>query len=572
MIVEPKYIKFDEQLSLESGKTLSSYTLAYETYGELNERKDNAILVCHALSGDAHAAGKYTNEDKKPGWWDFLIGEGKVLDTNKYFVICSNVIGSCRGSTGPASINPETDKQYGLSFPFVTISDMVRAQVRLVDYFEIDKLFAVIGGSMGGMQALTWAKEYGGRLRNCIPIATSLYQSAQNIGLHEVGTRSILSDPYFYNGDYYSRRKHPDSGLAIARMLGHITYLSDEAMRKKFGRKLQNLESLSFDMNDQFQIESYLGYQGRRFIERFDANSYLYITRAIDYFDIGFNKPPKDVFPKIDTSFLVISFSSDWLYPPYQVKEIAAACKARNIPVTYYDIESEAGHDAFLLRNEMMESLIKSFLDASYEELQNNTKPNAVEDIERIDYRLINTEIPSNSRVLDLGCGDGTLLEILWAKNCRCEGVEYDAENFLKAVKRGISVIEGDINYVLQDYEDNSFDYVVLNLSLQVTTNSKKVLEESLRIGRKVIVSFPNFSYIENLLWLFVKGKMPKTEILPFDWHETPNIHLLTINDFSNLCTQENYTIHKAYHYTDRKLVHFMPRLLAQYSMFILEK
>lgn len=579
-LVQTQYLeKQNVNLPLDSGKVLQDVTIAYETYGTLSPEKNNAILICHALSGNAHAAGKYSEGDKKSGWWDYMIGQGRPLDTDRFFIICSNVIGGCAGSTGPASIEPGTNRPYGMRFPFITIDDMVRAQTLLIDDLGIETLFAVIGGSMGGMQALAWANRYSERVKYCIPLATALYQSAQNIALHEVGRTSITSDPNFRNGDYYETEEQPDDGLRIARMVGHISYLSDEAMREKFGRRLQNVKTLMFDTKDLFQVESYLGYKGQVFVERFDANSYLYISRAIDYFDIGYEMSPKDILPHVkNTQFFVLSFSSDWLYPPYQCEEIVKACKASNIPVSYYTIETNAGHDSFLLRNEMMEELIKNYLANAYERemMGRSIFVQSVEkeewNRERLDFRHIIQEIPEKSRVLDLGCGDGYLLEKLFKlKQCKGQGVEIDRANFIACVKRGVNVIESDINSVLRHYSDNSFDYVVLNISLQVTRNTKEVMQESVRVGKKVIVSFPNFSHIGNILAI-LGGRMPKSNNLPFEWYETPNIHLLTIKDFRVFCEENGYDIISTYLYNEKGRTLFFPDIFAEYGMFIVQK
>lgn len=368
-IVEKKYFEINEEVTLECGKKLKKTTLAYETYGELNKNKSNAILIFHALSGDSHVAGYYSKDDKKPGWWDSLIGPKKSVDTNKYFVICSNVLGGCKGSTGPSSINPETGKEYGTDFPVITIKDMISVQKKLIDSFGIKKLFAVLGGSMGGMQVLEWVSTFPKSTKLAIPIATAAEQSAQNIGFHEVGRQAIVTDPEWRNGFYYGKSV-PKSGLSVARMIGHITYLSEEAMKKKFGRKLRSKENVDFTFNVEFEIESYLRYQGESFVKRFDANSYLYITKAIDYFDLtnnGKNSLEK-VFENIDAKFLVISYKSDWLYSPLESKKIVQALQRNWKEVISIEIDSEYGHDAFLLKNKQQESVIKNFLDNNFKD------------------------------------------------------------------------------------------------------------------------------------------------------------------------------------------------------------
>jgi homoserine O-acetyltransferase len=359
-LVKTQYYNLPDDLILEGGSRLKDTTIAYETYGKLNKEKSNAILVCHALSGDAHVAGWHEG-DRKPGWWDTIIGPGKCLDTEKYFIICSNVIGGCKGSTGPSSINPDTDRPYGLDFPIITISDMVNAQKKLIDYLSINQLFAVVGGSMGGMQVLQWCVSYPYMVRLAIPIATAAHSAPQQIAFNEVGRQAIISDPKWNGGSYYSD-ENPKEGLSLARMIGHITYLSYESMYQKFGRRLQDKEKYGFDFSLDFQVESYLHYQGESFVKRFDANSYLYITKAMDYFDLTKNGSLSEGFKYVKAKFLVISVDSDWLYPPAQSKEIVMALTANNIDVSYQELKSPYGHDAFLLEEGQLNYIISGFL------------------------------------------------------------------------------------------------------------------------------------------------------------------------------------------------------------------
>ena len=364
-VVKTRSVTFgapDQRLNLEGGGSLLPFTLAYETYGTLSDRKDNAILVEHALSGDAHCAGRHAPEDKRPGWWDMLIGPGKALDTEKYFVICSNVIGGCGGSTGPSSVNPQVGLPYGTDFPMITIADMVNAQVMLVDHLGIDRLLAVVGGSMGGMQALEWAIAHPQRLHLCVPMATAARQPTQAIAFNEVGRQAIMADPDWRGGLYYGGSS-PSKGLSVARMVGHITYLSDEAMQEKFGRRLRDIHDYSFTFSADFEVESYLRHQGLSFTGRFDANTYLYITRALDYFDLTRQHGSLvKAFRDVRARFLVLAFSSDWLHPPYQLKEIVGALRATHKHVSYYEVASHYGHDAFLLEREKMEGVVSAFL------------------------------------------------------------------------------------------------------------------------------------------------------------------------------------------------------------------
>jgi homoserine O-acetyltransferase len=364
-IVTTQYFTFAEpphELVLECGRKFGPITLAYETYGELSPAKDNAILVLHALSGNAHAAGYNQHHEREAGWWDIMIGPGKAFDTRKYFVICSNVIGGCKGSTGPSSIDPQTGRPFGLTFPMVTISDMVNTQKVLIEHLGIDQLLCVVGGSMGGFQVLQWVVSYPERVRLAIPIATTSKLSAQAIAFNEVGRQAIQSDPHWRGGDYYGKAI-PRRGLAIARMIGHITYLSYRSMHQKFGRKLQDKTGYGYDFRTDFQVESYLQYKGDHFVNRFDANSYLYISKAMDYFDL--TQPYgtlEKAFANVKAKFLVISFSSDWLFPSYQSKEIVSACRRVGAAAIYTEIQTDYGHDAFLLESKQLSSLISNFL------------------------------------------------------------------------------------------------------------------------------------------------------------------------------------------------------------------
>ncbi len=353
-----------DALELDCGKKIAPVTVAYETYGRLNAGGTNAILVCHALSGDAHAAGWQGAEGQKPGWWDNFIGTGKPLDTDKYFVICSNVLGGCQGTTGPSSVDPKTGIPYGSSFPVVTIGDMVRVQKKLLEHLGVGRLLTVIGGSMGGMQALEWIIRYPDIPRSAVIIAATSRLSAQSIAFNAVGRHAILSDEHWNGGNYY-QGENPSVGLAIARMIGHITYLSDQSMHRKFGRKLQFRESFNYDFSTEFQIESYLGYQGEKFVERFDANTYLYVTKAMDYFDVAQTYGDgslEKACQAVNARTLLLSFTSDWLFPPYQSKEIVDALLKHQKDVTYVNIESSYGHDAFLLECEAEGAVITRFL------------------------------------------------------------------------------------------------------------------------------------------------------------------------------------------------------------------
>lgn len=361
-LVETHFATWEQSLPLDSGAVLCPLTLAYETYGQLSPARDNAILLLHALSGDAHAAGRHHPSDRKPGWWDTMVGPGRPFDTDRYFVICSNVIGGCRGSTGPSSVNPATGRPYGGDFPVVTVADMVRAQTWLLDRLGIKQLLAVAGGSVGGYQALEWTIGYPERVRGAILLATSGRSSAQSVAWNAIGRRAIMSDPRWRNGDYYGHEP-PVDGLAVARMIGHITYRSEIALEQKFGRAFQGRDGPAFSLRQEFELERYLEYQAASFNARFDANSYLYITKAMDYWDLPANYGSLDAaLARSRAHFLLISFSSDWLFPPAASLELAQTLRRLKRPVEYYDLPSEQGHDAFLIDHRLQAPLIEKFL------------------------------------------------------------------------------------------------------------------------------------------------------------------------------------------------------------------
>ncbi len=365
-IGEIVYIAREQPLMLECGVAVSNIPMAYQTYGKLNAAKNNVVLVCHALTGDQYLCGTHPVTGKD-GWWDRMVGAGKPIDTNKFFVICSNIIGGCMGSFGPKEINHETGKPYGLSFPFITIDDMVKAQAMLLDQLGIGNIFCVIGGSMGGMQVLEWARRFPERIFAAVPIATSTRQSAQNIAFHEIGRQAIMADPDWCDGDYIAQRKYPAKGLAVARMAAHVTYLSESMLQEKFGRNLQNAEEFTYGFGANFRVESYLRYQGASFVERFDANSYLYLTRAASYFDLtrGGTRKLTDVFAGTHIRFCVVSFASDWLYSSVESRNLVRALNAVAANVSFTEIESDKGHDSFLLELPEFDAVVRGFIDGS---------------------------------------------------------------------------------------------------------------------------------------------------------------------------------------------------------------
>ncbi len=590
-IVQTKMVRLvepEQPLELECGKKLAPIDVAYETYGRLNEAGDNAVLICHALSGNAHVAGYNSPDDRKPGWWDNMVGPGKGIDTNKYFVICSNFLGGCGGTTGPSSINSATGKPYGLDFPIITVADMVRVQKLLLDKLGIKSLLAVIGGSIGGMQVLQWAIEYPDFVKAAMPIATTAHLGAQSIAFDAVGRNAILADANFVTGQYHSREEGPDRGLAIARMIGHITYLSEQGMRQKFGRKLRSAEQYSYDFNSEFAVETYLDYQGQTFVERFDANSYLYITKAADYFDLQKDYGSlTEAFANVKSRFLVVSFSSDWLFTPAQSKAMVEALAANRKDVSYCNIASPYGHDAFLLEPEVLGRFICCFLQATYRPAgeqqpcscyaRSMRKLSRFEQAHRTraDYELIESLIEPNSTVLDVGCGDGELLaNLVRDKNTKGEGIELDQELVLDCVCRRLPIIQRDIEQGLAYYGDKSFDYVILSQTVQTIENPEKVLKELLRVGKKVIVSFPNFAHWRCRAQLLFRGTAPVTRQLPFRWHDSPNIHCLSIKDFDEFCERLGVKVEKKIPLAKSSLspARFASNLFAEQVIYVTSK
>ncbi|MBN1362960.1 MAG: homoserine O-acetyltransferase [Sedimentisphaerales bacterium] len=578
-----RVVEADAPLELECGKTLGPVDVAYETHGRLNEAGTNAILICHALSGNAHVAGYHSPDDRKPGWWDNMVGPGKGIDTNKYFVICSNVLGGCAGTTGPSSVNPSTGKPYGLDFPIITISDMVEVQKRLLDKLGIEHLLAVVGGSIGGMQVLRWTIAYPDMMDAAIPVATTAHLGAQSIAFDAVGRNAILADPNFADGRYHDKSV-PGRGLAIARMIGHITYLSEQGMREKFGRELRSAAKYSYDFNSEFAVETYLDYQGQTFVDRFDANSYLYITKASDYFDLqqAFGSLA-GAFASVQARFLVVSFSSDWLFTPAQSEAIVDALVANGKDVSYCNIASAYGHDAFLLEHETLGQFISAFLEAT-SGAQVKPGPNGrtrrltrFEQAHRarVDYQLIESLIEPGSTILDVGCGDGELLGRLTAdKNVRGKGIEVSQELVLDCVRRGLAIIQRDIERRLDSYADKSFDYVILSQTVQTIEDPQEVLKELLRVGRRVIVSFPNFGHWRCRAQLLLWGKAPVTRQLPFRWHNSPNIHCLSLKDFDGFCRRLGARIEKRIPLVKTSLspVRFSPNLFAEQAIYVTSK
>ena len=553
-------VTFEDSVELDRGEFLDEVTVAYETYGELDSSGDNAVWICHALSGDSHVAAHDERDD--PGWWDVAVGPGRSIDTDKYFVICPNVLGGCRGTTGPDSINPKTGERYGRDFPTITVNDMVDVQRRLLDHLGIDRLLAVTGGSLGGQQALRWAVKYPDRVRGVIPIATSTRLSSQGMAFNVVGRNAIRRDPSFHDGQYYDRPDGPQVGLALARMIGHITYLSKESMRRKFDQTRTAPRRLDAEFEGRFSVGSYLGFKGAEFVERFDANSYITLSMAMDLFDLGASVDDLvEIFKDNPCRWMVMSFTSDWLFPPKESQDIVEALIRADRSVSYCNITTDCGHDAFLLPADIDSygRMIGAFLaaltgDADRRRSNRNTesgglRPNIFHPAnpQRLDYDVILDLIDPGASVLDLACGNGDLLAALTERgHHRTLGIEIHQGDVIACVDRGLDVVQADLNDRLVTLCDKQFDCIVLSRALMEIRDVEGVLEGMLRVGRKCIVSFPNFGYYKLRDMLYRDGRAPEAGVLHYKWYNTPNIRVLTIRDFEELCDELGATIHQS--------------------------
>ncbi len=552
-------VDFREPLELELGGSLPRITVAYETYGSLNAARDNAVLICHALSGDSHAAAHDAEDD--PGWWDIAVGPGKVIDTDRYFVICPNALGGCRGTTGPNSVNPETGRRYGDNFPTITTADIVQTQQRLIDHLGISRLLAVVGGSMGGQQVLEWATRLPDRVSGAVAIATSARLTTQALAFDIVGRNAIRRDSNFEGGDYIDRGTVPAVGLALARMLGHITYLSLEAMRGKFGSNRLQPREIDTEFEKKFSVGSYLAYQGGKFVERFDANSYIKLSMAMDLFNLG--NTGKELSANLSRStcrWLIISFTSDWLFPPEQSRELTDSLLGLGKSISYCNVVSSCGHDAFLLQDDL--PIYGEFIRAFLDNMQDGN-PERVEEDDfyvhaptsifgaihrpRLDNEQIVKLVHPAASVLDLGCGRGGLLVKLLANgNRKLTGLELNEEDVLYCVQRGLNVVQADLNSGLHPFSDRQFDYIVLSHTLQSVRDVEHLIKEMLRVGRKSIVSFPNFAYHKLRRMLYEEGRSPRsTSLLRYEWYNSPNIRFFSIEDFKVFCDERNIKIHE---------------------------
>ena len=576
--VEAQRAAFAEPLTLSSGATLPAFELIYETYGTLNAARSNAILVCHALNASHHVAGTYAGKLDSEGWWDNMVGPGKPVDTTRFFVVGVNNLGSCFGSTGPASINPTTGKPWGSDFPIVTVEDWVDAQARLADRLGISRFAAVMGGSLGGMQALSWAIRYPQRVASALVIAAAPNLSAQNIAFNEVARAAILTDPEFHEGHFYAYGVKPVRGLRVARMVGHITYISDEQMGEKFGRTLR--EGIKYSFAPEFEIESYLRYQAEKFSEYFDANTYLRITKALDYFDpaLAAGGNLARALEPVASRFLVISFTTDWRFSPARAREIVKALVDNRRDVSYTEIVAPHGHDAFLLDTPQYHAVVRTYLAPPVPDSGASapSRPPAVDPdpkaapptLLRADFATIAGWITPNARVLDLGCGDGSLLAYLrQSRGARGYGIEIDDAGVLASIGNGVNVIQSDLESGLAGFDDQTFDCVILSQTLQAVRHTEEIVLEMLRVGREAIVTFPNFGHWSHRLQI-LRGRMPVSSSLPYQWYDTPNIHLCTVADFDAFC------VGHAFHVLDRVVLHdarrvtIWPNLLGSLAIY----
>ena len=548
-IVERKKLRLalpEGGLKLAYGGVLKEVEVAYEECGA-PIGPDNVIYICHALTGDSHVAGILPGEEKPSGWWEDMVGPGRAFDTNRFHIICANVLGGCQGTTGPMSINPDTGKPYGSSFPQYTFDDAVDVFRMLLHQLGVKRLAALVGGSYGGLQVVNWMTRYPDEIDKVCLIATSAHLNTQAIAFSVMSRNSITDDPKWQGGDYYLEGdgKGPRAGLAAARQLAHITYLSRELLQEKFQRNLQKnfVEAPAEDRAERdrlfktyFQIESYLDYQAMKFVRRFDANSYLHITRSMDLYD------PCDRFGSLDAAFalvkarvLVVSYENDILFPAWQSKEITASLMRMDKRVSYCHLESGTGHDSFLTDIEHLSKVVGGFLG--------NREVKVMKWQER-HHRTVLAMVKEGSRVIDIGCGDGTLLDVLRArKGVKGDGVEIDVDRYEEAIADGHDVIWEDVDEGLSMVPDGHYDTAIVSDTLQEVRNPRGLLREALRIADEAIVTFPNFAAYRIRLTLALKGRLPVSKHLPFQWYDTPNIHLITLKDFRALCDKEGIEI-----------------------------
>ena len=601
--------QFDTPLPLACGRSLPRYELAYETYGTLDAARANAVLVCHALNASHHVAGYYADDPDNVGWWDNMVGPGKPLDTDRLFVVGVNNLGSCFGSSGPLSIDPATGAPWGADFPLVTVEDWVDSQARLADRLGIRQWAAVMGGSLGGMQALAWATRYPDRIRHALVIAAAPNLSAQNIAFNEVARQAIRSDPDFHGGHFEASGTKPRRGLVVARMIGHITYLSDEQMEEKFGRTLR--EGLKFSFEPEFQIESYLRHQGQKFAEYYDANTYLRITKALDYFDpaIATDGNLGKALSPATCRFLVVSFTTDWRFAPARSREIVKALVDNKREVSYAEVVAAHGHDAFLLDDPQYMAIVRAYYERIAAEIGSETDfpaassrtraerqsssttpfptgandggkvvsdptfsasyvPSAAAAAGRADFATIARWVAHGSQVLDLGCGDGSLLAYLAReRGAKGYGIEIDDAGVLACIASGVNVLQGNLDTGLAGFDDASFDCVVLSQTLQAMHRIEDIVTEMLRVGREAIVTFPNFGHWTHR-WQILRGRMPVSTSLPYQWYDTPNIHLCTVADFDAFLAERRLDVMNRVVLAGGRAVGVLPNLTGELAIY----
>ena len=555
--VVPQLIKLDLPpggFRCEKGGVLPEIEVTYERCGAITAANDNVVFICHALTGDSHVAGMRPGEIEPTGWWEGMIGPGKGIDTNHYQVVCANILGGCKGTTGPSSINPDTGKPYGSAFPKITVGDIVEVHRLFLRQIGVTRLAAAMGGSFGGMQVLEWLIRYSGELDKGLVIASAASLNSQALAFDIVGRHAIVGDPNWNTGDYYDSDNIPDKGLSSARKLAHITYLSQPLMDAKFGRE-KRAEWLTADPDFRnaidrnfgtfFQVESYLQYQGEKFIQRFDANSYLHITLAMDEYDITERYQTLDAaFANITSRVLIVSLSGDWLFMPEQSEELVSALLRQKKQVSYCHLDAAAGHDAFLTHINDLKRVVRAFMPAPSEEAGQTQEGGTIWQWQLRHYQKMVDLIPQGSRVLDLGCGNGSLLNILkQLRGSKGNGVEIDVEQVITAIGSGCDVLLEDIDDGLAMIPDNSFDVAVLSETLQTIKRPRELLQQILRVAREAVITFPNFACLEVRRQLLLNGRMPKGKQLPFEWYNTPNIHLFTLRDFRALCKKDNLEI-----------------------------
>jgi homoserine O-acetyltransferase len=552
-VVEPQTVTLTlppEGFKLEKGGVLRSITVAYERCGLLTADNSNVIFACHALTGDAHVAGIRPGETEPDGWWEGMIGSGRGIDTDRYQVICANILGGCKGTTGPSSISPVTGKPYGSDFPKMTVGDIIEVHRLLLKELGITRLAGIIGGSFGGMQVIEWVVRYSSEVDRAMVVASAASLNSQALAFDIVGRHAITDDPNWNRGDYYENEQQPHSGLSSARKLAHITYLSQGLMDEKFGREKRSDWLVADDEFKQkrddifrtfFQVESYLQHQGEKFIRRFDANSYLHITLAMDEYDLAERYGSLEkAFKAVSSRVLVVSLSGDWLFMPCQSEELVTALVKQHKRVSYCHLNTDAGHDAFLTHISDLKRIIHAFL-VSPEEMAQRSAPLQTQ---MQHYQQVVDLIPKEGRVLDLGCGDGSLLSILKSRNqVSGNGVEINVDDVIHAIGTGCDVILEDVDDGLAMIPDDSYDRVILSETLQTIKRPKELLQQILRVAREAVITFPNFACMDVRFQLLFGGRMPKGKQIPYEWYNTPNIHLFTLKDFVSLCEEEGIVV-----------------------------